>query len=125
MHRVSLLRSFLSFALLDAAFGIVSCGQCTVIQEAIQRAIIENITAYEKQAHAGTQTTARIEIGHLIWRVCDGAPWKAQRYHSELQAACSYFVKQHVDHATNFWKDKTVDEYKDPVRRRRTLSSMQ
>jgi len=100
---------------LDVSVSALSCGQCSVIQEAIQRTIMHNISAFERKAHAGTQTTATIQIGQLIWHVCESEPWRAQRHSSDLQSACRDFVKQHVDHATRLWKEKSVEEYKDPA----------
>ena len=58
----------------------LSCGHCATIQEAIQRSIVHNISAFEGKSHVGTSTTATIEIGQIIWRLCGSDTWKEQRY---------------------------------------------
>ena len=50
---------------------LMTCEQCVAIQEGIHRTINHNISALETKAMSGTQTTERIEIGQLIWRMCD------------------------------------------------------
>ena len=114
MRHVSLLLSLLGAAHAqdDAP---VTCEQCVAIQEGIHRTINHNITALETKAISGTHTTERIEIGQLIWRMCDSESWKEQRHHDELTAACRSFAKVHVDVATRYWQEKSSDEYKDHV----------
>ena len=114
MRHVSLLLSLLGAAHAqdDAP---VTCEQCVAIQEGIHRTINHNISALETRATSGTQTTERIEIGQLIWRMCESESWKEQRHHDELTAACRSFAKVHVDVATRYWQEKSSDEYKDHV----------
>ena len=93
----------------------LSCGECCLIQEAIQRSISANITALEAKATAGTTATATVEIGQIIWKVCRSDTWKEGRYQQALTKACTKFVKKHVELATNYWKEKASEDYKDPT----------
>ena len=59
-----------------AAFALgksaeLSCGECTAIQESIYRSIRHNLTDLEQKAMAGTTMTKTIEIGQIIWHVCE------------------------------------------------------
>lgn len=98
-----------------ASANELSCAQCTVIQEAIHRSINYNITALEKKALAGTASTATVEIGQIIWHLCGAEAWKEARHRAPYTAACKRFVKLHTDLATNYWKEKSSEEYKDGV----------
>ena len=100
---------------LDGDGAPLRCGECMVIQEAIHRSIVHNITAMEASHQAGTTTTATIEIGQIIWRLCSSDAWKNARYQSSYTSACKRFVKKHVDLATNYWKEKAAEEYRDPT----------
>ena len=109
--------------LLVAALGATSaadtlpCGHCLAISESIHRSINLNISAFEREVHLGTQRTATIEIGQIIWHLCGSEAWKSQRYSEALDASCAQYVRPHVDMMTNFWKEHAADTYKDPVRR--------
>ena len=37
------------------------------------------------------------------------------RHEASLNKACKRFVKAHVDLATNYWKEKSTDDYKQPA----------
>ena len=91
----------------------LSCGECTAIQESIYRSIRHNLTDLEQKAMAGTTMTKTIEIGQIIWHVCESEAWKGARYQPSLYKACKSFVKSHVDLTTNYWKEKASEEYKD------------
>lgn len=105
----------LALSLGSSSAAEISCGECCIIQEIIQRSIDVNISALEKQALSGTTTTATLEIGQIIWHVCGSDAWKGARYKQSLTSACKRFVKQHVDLATNYWKEKPSEDYKDPL----------
>lgn len=95
--------------------GAFSCGECLTLQEGIQKSIVHNISDLEAKAQVGSANTATVEIGQIIWSVCDSDAWKSLRYNSALTDACKENSKQHVDMMTNLWKDKTSDDYKDPA----------
>ena len=95
--------------------GRVTCEECLAIQEGIHRTINHNISALETKSAAGTTQTERIEIGQLIWHLCDSPTWKEQRHHDEMTRACRSFARVHVDVATRYWQEKSSDEYQDPV----------
>ena len=91
----------------------LSCGECVTMQESIWRSIGLNITDLEAKAVAGSSTTATVEIGQIIWHVCGSDTWKEQRYLDSFTAACKETVREHVDTMTNYWKEKSSDEYKE------------
>jgi hypothetical protein len=99
--------------LLVAPAAALSCGECATIQESIQRSILRNISALEKQTAAGVQTTATIEIGQIVWHLCSSDAWGAQRYRPSLDAACAATVAAHVETLTEQWKEKRREEYAD------------
>ena len=98
-----------------AASKPLTCGECSVLQEAIQRSIVHNITDHEQKAIAGTSTTATIEIGQIIWHVCGSEAFKYPILEDRYHKACKKAVKKHVDMMTNYWKEKGNEEYKDPA----------
>jgi len=69
----------------------------------------------ESQGAAGTTKTATLEIGQVIWHLCNSDSWRASRPRDSLDAACRDATKTHVDLMTEYWKEKTTEEYKDPV----------
>ena len=71
--------ALLVVALCPAAVAAFGCGECMVVQEGIQRSILHNITALEKKATLGTSETATVQIGQIIWHMCDSAAWQGQR----------------------------------------------
>ena len=91
----------------------VTCEQCLTLQEGIFRTILHNISDLEKGAIAGTSKTQRIEIGQLIWHMCDSVSWKEQRYLEDMTRACRTFAREHVDVATRYWQEKTAEDYKE------------
>ena len=93
----------------------LSCGHCLSIQESIQRSIIANISSYERRVHAGSEKTETIQIGQIIWHLCDSDAWKAQRYSDAASASCTQHVRKHVDMMTKFWQEKSTQEYKNMV----------
>lgn len=93
--------------------GALSCGECATLQEGIWRSINHNISDIEQKAMAGTSTTATVEIGQIIWRVCESKAWKEERHTASLTASCKQTVREHVDTITNYWKEKSTEEYKD------------
>jgi len=93
----------------------LTCAECSLMQEAIQRTISQNISALEKRAVAGSQMTATVQIGQLIWHVCESDAWREQRYRTSLDATCSAVVMAHVDTMTESWKDKSSEAYKEPA----------
>lgn len=96
-----------------AAADKIACGACLAMQETIWRSIHHNITALEVASAAGHTQTATVEIGQIIWHLCDSDTWKEQRYAEWLNAACGPAARDHVETMTNYWKEKTTDEYKD------------
>ena len=78
---------FLVVALARAA--ALSCSECSHIQELIHHSISRNISALEKAAVAGTTSTATVEIGQIVWRVCGSEAWKEARLSAELGKACN------------------------------------
>lgn len=95
--------------------GQVTCGECVTIQEAVHKDIIANISAMAGKSIAGTTITATVEIGQIIWRVCESDTWKAMRLQPSMTSACKRFIKKHVEVATNYWKEKSTEEYQDPT----------
>lgn len=93
--------------------GKVTCGECMTIQEAIRQSIVYNITAMEKKATPGSTQSATVEIGQIIWKLCGSDAWKEARLQSSFTTACKAFVKHYTDLATNYWKEKSSEEYKD------------
>ena len=75
----------MAFALLLGGVAL-TCDECVTIQEGIHRTIVHNISALERKALAGTSTEATIEIGQLIWRLCESTTWKERR-HSQAQGS--------------------------------------
>ena len=109
-------QALLLFGLLQTSTAPVSelaCGECIAIQEAIHTSINRNITALQKQNLAGTTVTATVEIGQIIWRVCESNTWTEARHQAPLTTACTKFVEKHTDLATSYWKEKSSDEYED------------
>lgn len=90
-----------------------TCGECSAMQEAIQRSIVANITSFEVKGVAGTTQTATIEVGQIIWHLCGSDAWTTRRHKGSLTQACKREVRKHVDLMTNYWKEKSSDEYKD------------
>jgi hypothetical protein len=111
----ALLLCVASLVAVRAQDGLITCDECSTIQEGIFRTIVHNITVYEKRAVSGTATTERIEIGQLIWHLCGSKTWKARRLTDAMTQACHTFVREHVDVATRYWQEKSAEEYKDPV----------
>ncbi len=109
------MRAVIAAALLNLATGALTCSECVALQEGIHRAIIANISALEAKNAAGTTATATLEIGQIIWHLCTSDSWRASRPRTSLDAACRDATKTHVDLMTEYWKEKTTDEYKDPV----------
>jgi hypothetical protein len=93
----------------------LSCGACQLLQEGIHRSIATNITAMEKDAVAGTMSTATLQVGQVIWHLCASDAWAGQRYDDALGKVCRTAVEKHVDALTTHWKEREADEYKDPA----------
>jgi hypothetical protein len=93
--------------------GALSCVECVTMQEAIHRSIKLNISALESNHVAGSQQTATVEIGQIIWHLCGSEAWRSMRYEAVLSKACKKAVREHTDLMTNYWKEKTSEEYKD------------
>ena len=53
------------------AVTALSCGECKTMQEVVHKSIVHNISALEVAALAGTKLTATVEIGQIIWYVCE------------------------------------------------------
>ena len=103
-------------ALFAAAAGDdFTCGDCTVIQEAIQRSIANNISHFEEKSVGGSTATVTVEVGQIIWHLCKSDAWTSQRYQPALTKTCRRETRKHVDLMTNYWKEKTTEEYKDPA----------
>merc|ERR1711871_1036329 len=83
------------------------------MQEAIHRSIVNNITEISKKSAGGTTQTATVEIGQIIWHLCGSDAWTEQRYAPSLTKTCRREVRKHVDLMTNYWKEKTSEEYQD------------
>ena len=109
------MRPFFAVALLGVAAGALTCSECVALQEGIHRAIAANISALEAKSTAGVTATATLEVGQIIWHLCTLDSWRASRPRESLDAACRDATKTHVDLMTEYWKEKTTDEYKDPV----------
>jgi len=93
----------------------LNCAECVALQEGIHRAIVANISALEHRGQAGTTQTATLEIGQIIWHLCSSDSWRASRPRASLDEACREATRSHVDLMTEYWKEKTSDDYKDPV----------
>ena len=106
----------LAAALSGARAGKLSCGHCIAIQEGIYRSIRHNVSAVERSTHAGLDIKKTIEIGQIIWHLCDSDAWTMQRHSSELVTSCREHVRPQVDTMTNHWKGHNAETYKDSVR---------
>ena len=115
MRRLGKMRAIVAVALLSVAAGALTCSECVALQEGIHRAIAANISALEAKSTAGVTATATLEVGQIIWHLCTLDSWRASRPRESLDAACRDATKTHVDLMTEYWKEKTTDEYKDPV----------
>lgn len=93
----------------------LTCSECAVVQEGIFNALKYNLSYYEQAAVVGTQETVTLEVGQVIWRMCESEPWKSVRYSETVEAACREFTRTHLDLATHEWKEKSADEYHDPA----------
>jgi len=116
-HAVAAMRwaKVLLFLMRTAPAVALSCGECGVIQEAIQRSMAANISALAEKSLAGTQQTATIMVGQVIWRVCSSDTWREHRYRDSLDTACRAAIDEHLDTWTKHWEGKTTDEYTDPL----------
>ena len=68
--RISVMASLL-LLLPGIGGGAFSCGECLTLQEGIQKSIVHNISDLEAKAQVGSANTATVEIGQIIWSVCD------------------------------------------------------
>jgi hypothetical protein len=91
----------------------LTCGQCIALQEGVYRSINRNITALEQKNTAGVTSSATIEIGQIIWHLCGSDAWKNARPNDQLIAACEEHQRPHTDLMTEYWKEKSTDEYHD------------
>ena len=49
----------------------LTCSECAVVQEGIFNALKYNLSYYERAAVVGTQETVTLEVGQVIWRMCE------------------------------------------------------
>lgn len=77
--------------------AVMSCGECCTLQEVIARSIVTNISALEKSAIAGSSSTATVEIGQIIWKVCGSDAWKEARLQESFDTACKAAIAEHTD----------------------------
>ena len=49
----------------------LTCSECAVVQEGIFNALKYNLSYYEQAAVVGTQETVTLEVGQVIWRMCE------------------------------------------------------
>ena len=91
----------------------LTCGQCIALQEGIYRSINRNITALEQRNTAGVTSSATIEIGQIIWHLCGSEPWRQVRPNDALVDACETHQRPHTDLMTEYWKEKSTEEYHD------------
>ena len=100
-------------ALTTGANAKLSCGGCMVFQESIWRTINHNISNAEMKNLAGTSSTFTLEVGQVIWYLCSSRAWTSMRYSDELESACKDYVRENVEMMTNYWQEKTQQEYQD------------
>ena len=91
----------------------LTCGQCIALQEGMYRSINRNITTLEQRNTAGVTSSATIEVGQIIWHLCGSESWRGARPNDALVNACETHQRPNTDLMTEYWKEKTTEEYHD------------
>ena len=100
-------------AAVQAAKKPLTCGQCIALQEGMYRSINRNITTLEQRNTAGVTSSATIEVGQIIWNLCGSESWRQTRPNDALVDACETHQRPHTDLMTEYWKEKSTEEYHD------------
>lgn len=105
--------------LIAAATGVttrfLTCSECNIVQEAIHRAVVANITSIgkeEKRKHVERieQSTVRavIDLGGIIAGMCTSSSWKARHHHDLLNMVCERNVKVYHFEYGEVWRKASI-----------------